>query len=79
MCSFPISGKWLTREDSACDTLLWGMIYKVLQANDSNMDLPLIQYLLEIAQQVVNGDPSIGSFFLTTDDSGTLEVEGSWA
>lgn len=53
------------------------MTYKVLQANDSNMDLPLIQYLLEIAQQVVNGDPSIGSFFLTTDDSGTLEVEGT--
>ena len=53
------------------------MIYEVLQADDSNMDLPLIQYLLEIAQQVVNGDPSIGSFFLTTDDSGALEVEGS--
>lgn len=76
MCSFLISGKWLTREDTACDTLLQGMIYRVLQAGDSNMDL-LIQYLLEIAQQVVNGDPSIGSFFLTTDDSGTLEVEGS--
>lgn len=54
-----------------------GMIYKVLQANDSNMDLLWIHYLLETAQQVVNGDPSIGSFFLTTDDSGTLEVEGS--
>lgn len=38
-----------------------------------------IYYLLEIAQKVVNGDPSIGSFFLTRDDSGTLEVEGSWA
>lgn len=49
----------------------------MLQAGDSNMDLPLIQYLLEIAQQVVNGDPPVGSFFLTTDDSGTLEVEGS--
>lgn len=36
-----------------------------------------IYYLLEIAQKVVNGDPSIGSFFLTRDDSGTLEVEGS--
>lgn len=77
MCSFLISGKWLTREDSACDTLLQGMIYKVLQAGNSNMDLTLIRYLLEIAQQVVNGDPSISSFFLSTDDSGTLEVEGS--
>lgn len=77
MCSFLVSGKWLTREDSGCNTLLQGTIYKVLQGNDSNMDLLLIQYLLEIAQQVVNGDPSIGSFFLTTDDSGTLEAEGS--
>ena len=77
MCSFLVSGKWLTWETSACDTLLQGMTYKVLPANDSDTDLPLVQYLLEIAQQVVNGDPPIGSFFLTTDDSGTLEVEGS--
>lgn len=41
------------------------------------MYLLQIYYLLEIAQKVVNGDPSIGSFFLTSDDSGTLEVEGS--
>lgn len=62
----------------AYNTLLQGIIYDVLPADDSHTDFPLVQYLLEITQQVVNGDPSIGSFFLTTDDSGTLEVEGSW-
>jgi len=77
MCSFLISGKRVTQEDGAYNTLLQGTIYKVLQADDSNVDSPLIQYLLEISQQVVNRNPSIGSFFLTADDSGTLEVEGS--
>lgn len=37
MCSFLIPGKWLTREESACDTFLQGRTYKVLQANDSNL------------------------------------------
>lgn len=54
-----------------------GMIHTALPASGSNLDLPVIQYLLEITKQVVNGDPSIGSFFLTADDSGALEIEGS--
>lgn len=32
-------------------------------------------HLNEFAQQIVDSNPAIGTFFLASDDSGTLEVK----
>lgn len=34
-----------------------------------------IRYLLETAQEIINGDPTIGAFFLATENSGIPETE----